>query len=513
MIWTFELNGWDYVGALILALFGSTIGLYSVYNHLTHYENPLLQRNIVRILGICPVYGLCSALSLFGLHSAGFFRDIYEALAIYCFLAFVIDLAGGELACANAIQEDPGTVRQPFPFNHILAAAAKVCPWALQSSIWRHERIPLTPAFLRGCKRSTLQFVIMKPVMGALGYFVFSPYRSYDSRHSPVDVGSGSGNKTSFLQVCGGVWESVDLVVYNVSYSIALYALMLLYSATKSIPPVARSRPLPKFLCVKMIVFASYWQSLLILLLLPTSSSSTHAVDASMEASAAAFERRRQLRVWCDFLLMCETPLAALLQTWAFPVHEFACKKSGPDAKTLILAGALNSGVDVEMQNTGSRGSVEGWMEGGTNVREAIDTVNKASVQIQVVSPPEGNQGVKEDDGKDRAKRVVQTPPLFPSQRDEGEAEKEQERKENEKEKENELKGKGEQQGSERASFTKVMNIQKSIRSVKDKKKRKMALQNATDVFRAKDILNDNVYSFSKKYKRHVLMSNDKDEE
>ena len=40
------------------------LSLVLCYKHLQHYSRPLLQRQIVRIIVIVPVYALCSALSL-----------------------------------------------------------------------------------------------------------------------------------------------------------------------------------------------------------------------------------------------------------------------------------------------------------------------------------------------------------------------------------------------------------------------------------------------------------------
>ena len=50
------------------------------------------------------------------------------------------------------------------------------------------------------------------------------------------------------------------LLVYNVSYTLALYWLFVVYLATKSV--IARHSPVAKFVAVKGIVFATYYQSL-----------------------------------------------------------------------------------------------------------------------------------------------------------------------------------------------------------------------------------------------------------
>lgn len=52
------------------------------------------------------------------------------------------------------------------------------------------------------------------------------------------------------------------LVVYNSSYSVALYGLLMFYKACG--PLLAPFRPLQKFFAVKSIIFATYWQSVVI---------------------------------------------------------------------------------------------------------------------------------------------------------------------------------------------------------------------------------------------------------
>ena len=47
-------------------------------------------------------------------------------------------------------------------------------------------------------------------------------------------------------------------IIYNVSYTIALYGLFLFYSATKDL--LTPFYPVLKFIAVKFIVFMSFWQ-------------------------------------------------------------------------------------------------------------------------------------------------------------------------------------------------------------------------------------------------------------
>ena len=72
---------------------------------------------------------------------------------------------------------------------------------------------------------------------------------------------------TSLLVLGLGVYyergyQYVMLTVYNISYTLALYYLLYFYLATKEV--VGRFSPVLKFGAVKIIVFATYYQSLLV---------------------------------------------------------------------------------------------------------------------------------------------------------------------------------------------------------------------------------------------------------
>lgn len=49
-------------------------------------------------------------------------------------------------------------------------------------------------------------------------------------------------------------------IVYNISITLALYALVLFYTATKDI--LSAYDPKMKFLTVKSVIFLSFWQGM-----------------------------------------------------------------------------------------------------------------------------------------------------------------------------------------------------------------------------------------------------------
>merc|ERR1712142_129990 len=92
----------------------------------------------------------------------------------------------------------------------------------------------ITIEFLRSCKKATLQFCFMKPIMAAVT-LILESFGSYSDGDFRMDRG--------YLYIT---------IVYNVCYTIALYGLFLFYNATKDL--LAAYYPVLKFLTVKFIV-------------------------------------------------------------------------------------------------------------------------------------------------------------------------------------------------------------------------------------------------------------------
>ena len=83
--------GWAIGGtATILTCF---VTAFNVYMHLRNYTSPNLQRYIVRILYMAPIYSVCSSLSLTFWEYAKFFdllRDCYESYLLYSFFCLLL---------------------------------------------------------------------------------------------------------------------------------------------------------------------------------------------------------------------------------------------------------------------------------------------------------------------------------------------------------------------------------------------------------------------------------------
>merc|ERR1719419_885428 len=87
-------------------------------------------------------------------------------------------------------------------------------------------------------KMGALQFVVVKPLVAAISIVVYTCGHLHD-----------------------WYYQWTLFVIYNISYSVALYALCLIYWASHEHQALQSKRPLLKFVSVKMIVFLTFWQA------------------------------------------------------------------------------------------------------------------------------------------------------------------------------------------------------------------------------------------------------------
>jgi hypothetical protein len=210
------------------------ITCYQIYRHLRFYSCPNEQRWIVRILFIVPIYSFDSWLSLLFFSHDNYYvyfntvRDCYEAFVIYSFLSLCYEYLGGESSIMSEIRGKP------------IQSSCVYCTCCLAGKQY-------TIGFLRFCKQATLQFCIVKPLMAVIT-LILQPLGYYKDG----DFSAMSG----YLYIT---------IVYNVSITMALYALFLFYFATKDL--LSSYDPVLKFVIVKSVIFLSFWQGVLLAVL------------------------------------------------------------------------------------------------------------------------------------------------------------------------------------------------------------------------------------------------------
>eukprot|EP00521_Asterionellopsis_glacialis_P007106 CAMPEP_0195284920 /NCGR_PEP_ID=MMETSP0707-20130614/2942_1 /TAXON_ID=33640 /ORGANISM="Asterionellopsis glacialis, Strain CCMP134" /LENGTH=720 /DNA_ID=CAMNT_0040344329 /DNA_START=20 /DNA_END=2182 /DNA_ORIENTATION=+ len=223
----FDSAGVMVVGTLILSL-------RLVYLHLTHWYMPDVQKYVVRILWMVPLYAIQSWLSL-RFHTARLYidsvRDLYEAYVIQSFVYYLMELLGGQDALAETLRHKPASEGlHTFPLNLVLE------PWELGMD------------FMLQCKHGVLQYVVMK-TLATLIIAILEPLGLY-----------GEGEFDSWFKAYPYISFGM-----NVSVMYALYCLVKLFHATNyDLRHPIDWHPMGKFLCVKGVVFFTWWQGVLI---------------------------------------------------------------------------------------------------------------------------------------------------------------------------------------------------------------------------------------------------------
>ena len=233
-----DIAAFDSAGVMVLGTVVLSVRL--VYLHFTHWYMPSVQKYVVRILWMVPLYAIQSWLSLRFRESRIYIdtiRDLYEAYVIASFLYYLIELLGGQDALVRMFRAkaraDPEAARHlghhAFPLNFVLQ------PWELGIE------------FMLQCKHGVLQYVVVKAIATVLT-FGFQSLGWY-----------GEGEFR---------WDKAYPYLaffLNMSVMHALYCLVKLFHAVNDeLRHPIDWHPLGKFLCVKGVVFFTWWQGVII---------------------------------------------------------------------------------------------------------------------------------------------------------------------------------------------------------------------------------------------------------
>ncbi|KAH9003277.1 organic solute transporter Ostalpha-domain-containing protein [Lactarius hatsudake] len=240
-------------------------------------------RMVVRVMLMVPIYAVSSLISLFSLDVAFIIdaiRDVYEAFVIYCFFQLLLGYLGGERSLLILVHgRQPKAL--PFPMN-----------------VFQRELDVSDPYTFLFLKRGILQYVQLKPLL-AIASLALKASGKYNEGEFRIDSG--------YLYVS---------IVYNISICLSLYCLAMFWlSINEDLKPY---RPMPKFLCVKGILFFSFWQ----------------ATGVSLLVSLGAIKRlgpytdKEHISLGLTDTLIClEMPFFAIAHLAAFSHHDYIDNK------------------------------------------------------------------------------------------------------------------------------------------------------------------------------------------
>lgn len=279
-----EVQFW-FIGGLFVLL-SLPISLWGILQHLVHYTEPLLQRHIIRILWMVPVYAINSWFALKFPKTTIYLdsiRECYEAYVIYNFMSYLLNYLRMEHPDLDAYIATKPQVKH-------LPPACCLSPWRMGTQ------------FVERCKHGVMQYTVMRPLTT---FIAFSCYMAGENFY-----GEGEFNFRS-------AWSYL-VIVNNISQIFAMYCLILFYKATRTeLSPI---RPVAKFLCVKAVVFLSFWQSILIAILV---NSGAIKLEKDVVKTKAAL-------VLQDLCICIEMFLAAIAHYFSFSYRPFVDLAADP---------------------------------------------------------------------------------------------------------------------------------------------------------------------------------------
>lgn len=261
------------------ALFATAYSLYSIDQQLRAYRKPILQRYVVRLLLMVPIYSLASMASLFSLQAAfviDVIRDVYEGFVIWSFFSLLVEYLGGERSLLILVH-GRRPIPHPFPVNILFRPLDISDPYTFLA-----------------LKRGILQYVQIKPIL-AVVTVILKSFGKYDD-------GQLAWNN-------GYTWISIT---YNISVFLSLYCLGMFWAGMSD--DLAPFRVTSKFICIKGIIFFSFWQGFGVSILV--------AAGLIRQIGPVRDEEYISLAVQ-DMLICLEMPLFALGHAYAFSPRDY----------------------------------------------------------------------------------------------------------------------------------------------------------------------------------------------
>ena len=158
------------------------------------------------------------------------------------------------------------------------------------------EKIDISdPHTFLAVKRGILQYTWVKPLL-AVATIIMKATDTYQEGY--------------FGLTSGYMWSGL---LYNISITVSLYTLALFWVCMSA--DLQPFRPMPKFLSIKGIIFASYWQGFFLSILVWLRAIPDDVKGYTADNLAAAIQ---------DALICFEMPAFALAHWYAFSWHDFA---------------------------------------------------------------------------------------------------------------------------------------------------------------------------------------------
>uniref|UniRef100_A0A6N2M981 Protein LAZ1 homolog 2 n=1 Tax=Salix viminalis TaxID=40686 RepID=A0A6N2M981_SALVM len=292
------------------------LSIFLIFQHLKSYTNPAEQKWIVAVIFMVPVYATQSILSLWNPRmsvACDILRNCYEAFAFYSFGSYLVACLGGERSVIELLENE--SQRQ---LGITLLEWKNEKNQALQRrDLFTIERFGLVQYMILKTLCAFLAFLL--ELFGVFGDGEFKWYYGY------------------------------PYIMYFQTW--ALYCLVQFYNVThEQLKPI---KPLPKFISFKAIVFATWWQGLVIALL----------CAFGFLPNVKKFRTGLQ-----DFLICVEMAIAAVAHIYVFSAEPYSC----------FIPVSGHGRVSTDTTTKAEMKFEEGGQERSAVVKDVVLTLNQA---------------------------------------------------------------------------------------------------------------------------------------
>lgn len=279
-----SLMAYQFAGTF--AILGILISFWHMMTHVRRMYEPTVQRKIIAILWMIPIYSVSSWFSLVYPHAQDYlsiFKDVYEAYLISTFLSFLMAILGkgDRNAVIDLLSKHADHLKAPMRF--CFCAKQEVYPTP------RHK----ADAVLTQCQFFTMQFVFVRPIT-TVAIVIADQFK--ECRWDPKCV------------------QFYLMMTVNISIFFAFTGLIRFYHVVNR--EIKWVNPFAKFLCIKGVVFMTFWQSIVISFIAHTVYK--RQADVNEEYDATEWSKQAQ-----SFLVCLEMFFFAIVHIFVFPTEEW----------------------------------------------------------------------------------------------------------------------------------------------------------------------------------------------
>ncbi|KAL7506489.1 hypothetical protein ACHAXN_003772 [Cyclotella atomus] len=290
-------------------LLGCLISMWHMTNHLRSFKQPFVQRKILAILWMCPIYSVTSWLSLVIPTIEGYLailKDMYEAYVIYQFLSFLIAVLGKGDRDA-VVDMLAGHASHLSPPIRCFGWCRKELAYIRGEDATMDETRRLADDVLMQCQVFAMQFVFLRPLLTAILFTL----KKIDY-HGPMFLADDEQLNAGSAMIDYRSPQFYLVILENISVFLAFNGLIKFYHAVQD--DLSWCRPFPKFLCIKGVVFMTFWQGVVISLLADTTDLLSSGDDQQEEIMAKQTQ---------NFLICLEMLGFSIAHFYCFPTEEW----------------------------------------------------------------------------------------------------------------------------------------------------------------------------------------------